>query len=157
GCTTALPKQPDKERMAALVCTVNHHVGDKVEIKVRLRNATKTLAVPLETAKIRYGTFPAYAGMLPLSPSFKHDLNSGGDVDIRYRAFFWFTGTTTITLPVYSAHTRYTETSGKNPSWFFDNEWYRLTHYVAAQPLLPKASGTCVPGDPDPDKTCLTV
>lgn len=157
GCTTALPKQPDKERMAALVCNVSHHVGDKVEIKMRLRNATKTLVVPIETTKVRYGAFPAYTGMAPLFPSLTHKVNSSSDVDIKYRAFFWFTGTTTITLPVYSAHTRYKETSGKDPSWFFDNEWYRLTHYAAAQPLLPQGSGACVPGDPDPDKACLTV
>lgn len=157
GCAAAPPKQPDKDRMVALVCAVNHQPGDKIEINARLRNTTKTLAVPVQTSKVKYGSFPGYTGIPPLLVSLSHNVKSGGHVEIRYRAFAWFAGTTTITLPVYSAATNYKAAAGKDPSWFFDNEWYRLTYYAAARAEMPNATGECVPGDLDPDKACLIV
>jgi hypothetical protein len=158
ACEAALAGEPDAVRIAALKCTVHYWGGSpapSVTITIPpLQNAGATLTVA-EQSTVRFGTSPSYLdapwGALTTMAV------TGADVTVQYSGtvpaqLIGSSYTATITIPVYTAQTRFQQTAGVDTSWFFDNEWYRNTYYAVVPQRLPGGAGTCIAGS-----DCLTV
>lgn len=158
ACAPAPAGEPDTTRLAALKCTA-HYTGGSPAITITippLQNAGATLIVA-EQGTVRFGTPPSYLatawGALTTTNV------TGADVTVQYSGNLpaqpiGGSYTETITIPIYSAQTRYQQTAGVDTSWFFNNEWYRNTYYAVVPQRLPAfpPGGNCTAG-----LNCLTV
>jgi hypothetical protein len=184
-CSLAPAGQPDSLRILAVVCTVNYTGGPfgvpNVRIPFTMQQAAMTLAVPIEPAtgiympnpnnepgKIRYGANPGYAGPIWGSINSQSLDPATGNLNFEYRGTLPFvapaaSSSVTITLPLYSARTRFQQAPNNvDTSWFFANEWYRDTYYAVVSQRLPNGGGgPCALAPPPPTAPavgdCLTV
>lgn len=162
NCITAPAGEPDSARMIALKCTLTYTrcgacFGPKtpeVRIRATLDKAAMSLAVPLDPPTIVFSS--TQWGSIA-----SQSITAPGNLVITYEGFLpdfvgFVNNTVTITLPIYSAPTRYRQVNPATPdtAWFFDNEWYRVTYYAVASTRLYSASppGSCTIGT-----DCLTV
>jgi hypothetical protein len=156
--TPAPPGEPDAMRLAALKCTIHYTGGSPAPLITitipPLQNAGATLVVA-EQGMVRFGTAPSYLD--PAWGGLKIAGVTGADISVEYSGNLPVqpvggSYTATITIPVYSAQTRYQQTAGVDTSWYFNNEWYRNTYYAVVPQRLPGGAGTCTAGT-----DCLTV
>jgi hypothetical protein len=156
--TPAPPGEPDALRLAALKCTIHYDGGAPAPIVTitipPLQNAGATLVVA-EQGMVRFGTAPLYLD--PAWGALSITGVTGADISVQYAGSLpaqpvGGTYTATITIPVYSAQTRYEQTAGVDTAWFFANEWFRNTYYAVVPQRLPGGAGSCTAG-----VDCLTV
>jgi hypothetical protein len=151
SCGPTPAGEPDALRMIAATCRITYTRGvsgtPNVRVFVEIDRAVRTLAVPVEASLIAFGnTDTTYTGGTPWGAITSQALDSDGDLEITYRGNLPDLGagthTVSVTIPVYSARTRYQQTTGVDTGWFFDNDWYRLTYYSVVSQRLFAGSGS---------------
>jgi hypothetical protein len=159
GCGLAPAGEPDGTRMLAVVCSIFYTGGPLGTPNVRIPFAGAwTLALPIQPADVRHGAFPGYGGP-PWGAITTQGLDGMLNFSFEYSGTLPFVAngvfsSATITLPVYSAQSRFLlPPTSVDTSWFFANEWYRNTYYAVVPQQLPRVGGGAACTAPN----CLTV